>query len=169
MGDLLTRRRELILASGGEPAPLYPITARTSGAFAGTGGQIAKFDYQSGNQRYCGILEARSATSSGSASGNRSKKFTIPANSVCVLSVRIISKRGNLNYIGFTKANATSRFLEVRSSSQNATVGSTYTATATPDTDVDIGELSAHITYSSGSTCAFEFEVTLTVDGVRYI
>lgn len=165
MGELL-RRRAMIAASGGPSGPLYPIPERTSGVFAGTGGQMAVFTWTY-NNRFTGIMEARTATSS-SAYNNRSTKFTIPANAFCEFTCEVIDTNGTLNYVALIVANSTSWFLSINGGAK-LTAGQTYTSTKTTTDPVDIGEIGAKVQSPSGTQAHYEMKFTLTVNGVRYI
>ena len=47
--DYILRRRAMMGAAAGEPAPLYPFPTRTSGVFAGTGGNVVSFNQSNTN------------------------------------------------------------------------------------------------------------------------
>lgn len=167
------RRRcfEIVTDGGGgggdkPTGPLYPITERTSGQFAGTGGNIGAYDRADGGVSYIGLLNAGRGTSS-TIYNNKAKKFTIPANSDVVFSVQVNRKSGTFTLYGLRIANASSAFLG--GSGTTMTAGNTYTFTATTTEDVDIGEIGFKMQTSSGTRQYFNVTISLTVDGVQYI
>ena len=150
------RRRTMLKEASGEAGPLYPIPAGT-GMFAGTGGNVIDFTYTSSATRLIGVY-GKTNGSSAAAYNNKSKKFTLPAGSHVVFTIKLLG--GGCNRMILVAANGTATVI-----GRNAymTVGETYTIEQDMEADADVGELGARCGTSVHA------EVTLTVDGVRYI
>lgn len=152
----MNRRRIMMKEESGQTGPLYPIPEGT-GVFAGTGGNVIDYTYTSSGTRLLGVY-GKTSGSSASAYNNKAKKFTLPAGSHVVFTIKVLG--GSTNRIILVAANGTTTVMGRNSS---MTVGETYTIEQDMTADADVGEL--------GVRCgkAVQAEVTLTVDGVRYI
>lgn len=150
------RRRIMLKEASEEASPLYPIPAGT-GMFAGTGGNVIDFTYTSSITRLIGVY-GKTNGSSAAAYNNKSKKFTLPAGSHVVFTIKVLG--GSTNRIILVAANGTATVIGRNGS---MTVGETYTIEQYMTADTDVGELGARCGTSVHA------EVTLTVDGIRYI
>lgn len=160
---MIDRRRIMLKEASGKAGPLYPFPERTEGRFAGTGGNIIEYSDERGGTRFIGVYNGTASTSS-SAYNNKSKRFTIPAGAHVVMTVKVLEKHNTADVKTFITANSTTYAISAPSGS---TVDTVYTVEKDFESDTDVGEFG--VKWGGATPCGGRIEVTLTVDGVRYV
>lgn len=162
MGELLRRR----VMMGDKPdGPLYPLPERTSGVFAGTGGQIAQYNY-GGNVRYVSFYRAKHASStSGLGLGTAPKVFTIPAGATCEWTIEMLETNNQASTFQMRIAMSTSTFWAYSSALK---AGQSVTLTKIAEADTDISDITVYIRGVDGVATG-KIKFTLMVNGVQYI
>ena len=167
--DMMTRRRAMMGAEAGEPAPLYSFPTRTSGVYDGTGGNTVIFNQTNTNgYAFCAVVKGTQGTSSAEYKRNVTW-FTIPAGAHVVMTVKILNRTGTLNTVAFYVRTTSSGTLTAAiSKPSGSTVGETYTTEKDFEAETNVSEFGVSMNKSGGGS-KIGLEVTLTVNGIRYV
>ena len=141
---------------------LYPFPYRTSGKCEGQGGNLIVYNSDTRGTVY---INGYGTYGTVNTVNNQSKKFTIPAGSTVILTAKLISFNGTTNNWQFACKIAGTSTVAIGGVVGNPNTVKDKTWEKTFDEDTDIG--SAY--FYHGGVGAVVCEITLTVNGVRYI